>query len=144
MDLKSLLIASKALWVQFHNIPVNSLKEEGLVLMEKVVGTLVSAPVHSFFNGRQVMKFKILVSLDEPLKDNVTLTHPTLGEIKIFCVYERVAQICLYCGCLGHELVTCLDHSRVSAIVHNPANAYRYNAREILSPKKGTGYLIRA
>lgn len=105
--------------------------------MAKVVGTPVSAPVHCFVNGHQVVKFKIIVSIDEPVKDRVKLTHPTLGEIAIPCVYERVARICLFCGCLGHELVTCPDYSRVSAIVHNPANAGKYNAKEILRPKWG-------
>lgn len=136
-DLNLMQVSHAAVWVQFHNLPVNSLTEEGLMIMAQEVGTPVSSPVHCSFNGRSFVKVKILLPLQAVIKDKVKLTHPLLGELIVLCVYERIGKVCVFCGSLGHEMVKCPDHTRVSAIVHDPANAGRYNAAEILKPKKG-------
>lgn len=136
-DLSPNHTGSVTLWVQFHNLPFNSLKDEGLEIMAKEIGTPVSPPVNGFYNGRRFVKFKIIIPLGVSLKDRVKLAHPTLGEITAHCVYEKAARICTYCGCIGHELVTCPDHARVTVIVHDPANSGKYNPAELLSPKKG-------
>lgn len=137
-DLAPNHIDSAALWVQFYNLPINALKEEGLDIMAHEIGKPVSTPVHGFTGGRRFVKFKVIVPLDKPLKDRVKLTHPTLGELTVCCSYEKVTRICVFCGCLGHELVTCSDHARLTEIAYDPANAGRFNSAELLKPKLGT------
>lgn len=118
-------------------MPFNSLTEEGLDLLGQKVGTNVSIPVEGFVNGTRFIKMKILIKLDEPLKDRVFLEHPTLGTLKALCHYEKVSRICLFCGHLGHELWGCAKHKRVAKILQHPSNMGKYNAAEVLAPKFG-------
>lgn len=46
------------LWVQFFNLPVNSLTEEGLDILANELGTRVSPPVDGFVNGTRFTKLK--------------------------------------------------------------------------------------
>lgn len=43
-DLKPEHIQFVSVWVQFHNLPVNCLKEEGFEVLGQTLGTLISLP----------------------------------------------------------------------------------------------------
>lgn len=135
-------------WVQFLNTPVHCLTDEGWDLLGQKLGTTVSSPIEGYANGRHFTKLKILIDLNKPLKDRVSFDHPTLGTVTTYCHYEKVSRICLFCGCLGHELTGCLDHRRVSDLLQHPANVGKYNNSEILKPKFGkwmtnSGFVLR-
>lgn len=85
------------LWVQFHNVPVAALNEAGLIIMAKEVGMPLTPPMEGFVGGKRFIKFKLSVDITKPLKDEVTLGHPTLGDITMHCVYERISRICKFC-----------------------------------------------
>lgn len=108
-DLSPEHIQEANVWVQFYNLPVNSLNEEGLAILASTVGKPASPTVdavHGFLNGRRFVKIKVTVNLNEPLKDWVSLGHPMLGDISTVCT--RSLQ-----GCI----VTVLDWGMSSPIV---------------------------
>lgn len=137
MDLKSSLVEFVAVWVLFLNIPINAFKDEGLILIGKEVGKPVSAPVSGFVNGIRFVKMKILIPIKEPVKDIVKVTHPTLGQIKVYCSYEKVSRICLFCGKLGHEMAGCKDYERLALLAQKPGQEKRFKDAKILDPKIG-------
>lgn len=56
-------ITKAALWVQFFHIPVNALNQEGLLIIGKEVGTVLSQPLDGYVGGKKFIKIKILVDL---------------------------------------------------------------------------------
>lgn len=137
LDLHEGHIVFANLWVQFFNIPLNSLTDEGIDILAQKIGTPVSPPVEGFIGGRRFTKVRVMVHLNKPLLDTVPLDHPTLGEIPIHCHYEKVSRICNFCGKLGHEFAGCIDHQRLAEALRHPSRAGKYDAEQLLKPKKG-------
>lgn len=124
-------------YVQFFDIPPNCLTDEGYDIVAASLGTAVSPPAHGFVGGRGFVKLKVLVPIGEPLKDRVTFTHPSLGDITALCSYEKVSSLCRFCGKIGHDIQACQERNRLAAIVHRPENAGRFTSLNILNPKFG-------
>lgn len=136
-DLQSVRMEHANLWVQFHHVPINSLTEEGFDILGRQIGIPVSTHVEGFINGRRLYKLKIRVPITKPLKDKVWLDHPTLGDLKILCVYEKVSRICRFCGHLGHEIQTCPEHQHLFLLLQNPALCTNMQPSQIMAPKFG-------
>lgn len=136
-DLHPSHIVLANLWVQFFNLPVNSLTEEGLDILAGELGTRVSPPVDGFLNGKRFIKLKIMVNIEKPLKDRVVMTHPILGPLTAHCYFEKVTRICNFCGLLGHDLPGCNDRTRLIELLQQPCYAGQYNMKEVLTPKWG-------
>lgn len=136
-DLKPEHIGFGHIWVQFFGLPVNCLTEEGIHLIGEKVGIPVTPSVEGFVSGKRFLKLKILVNLEEGLKDKVKVDHPFLGELTSLCVYEKVSRICRFCGKLGHELHGCPTYARVAALMQQEEYRERYDPNVVLSPKKG-------
>lgn len=62
-------------WVQFFNIPHNSLTEEGLLIMAAEVGAPISGSVHGFVSGRPFVKVKLRMEIEAECKDMVKFKH---------------------------------------------------------------------
>lgn len=124
-------------WVQFYQIPVNSMKEEGLLMLARKLGTPISSPIDGFVNGKPFTKCKIQIRIADPCRDKLRTNHPELGEISILCAYEKITRICRFCGHIGHEMNSCPDHLKLSSMLNSPAHAGKYNSEELLAPKKG-------
>lgn len=137
LDINPDSIEFASLWVQFYDLPVYSLSEEGYDILGRQVGTPVSTPIEGFVNGRRFVKMKVIIELAKPLKDKVSLTHPNLGELKVLCVYEKITRVCRFCGALGHEMVNCPDFQRLSVLAQMPATRARIMQHNLLSPKLG-------
>lgn len=130
-------ITSSELWVQFHHIPLESLTDEGIEVLTNPIGTPLSDPVPGYINGRQFFKVKLLVPINKPLPDHVTAVHPTLGETKVYTVYERIGRVCLFCGLIGHEIDSCPDRVRLARIKNTEEGRNRLDLLNILKPKFG-------
>lgn len=130
-------ISHAPLYVQLFNLPVNCIKNEGVDIIARKLGQPLSPPAEGFVGGKRFIKIKVLINITEPLKDRVKVTHPTLGELKVYCVYEKVTRVCAFCGGLGHEFATCADHERLVELVHRMPNADGVFTAKLLEPKRG-------
>lgn len=130
-------ILTGELWVQFHNIPFDSLNEEGISLLTAPIGKAVSDPVLGHIGGKQFFKVKMAIALTERLKDTVSLRHPTMGEVIVYAVYERVGRACVFCAKIGHEIGTCADRTRLARIRNKEENKGRADMQNILKPTIG-------
>lgn len=136
-DLVPDLIDTVEVWVQLYNIPVASLKEEGKIMLGQEVGKLVSPPVDGFVGGRRFVKMKVMIPINEPVKDRVKAVHPTLGEVVAHCHYEKLSRICCFCGLIGHVMAECSEHLRLARLMLDPTIRQRPGMESILKPKKG-------
>lgn len=122
--------------MQFFNLPVNCLNEEGFHILGKEVGKPMSRLV-GLMNGRRFHKMKIRIKVEDLIKDKVTFTHPSLGPLIVLCCYGKVSRICRFCGHIGHEQVNCPDYLKISALMLIPENKAWFNADTLLAPIKG-------
>lgn len=116
---------------------MNSLNDEGVLIMAREVGVHVTNPVEGFVGGKRFVKVRLHVNTDKPVKEDVMLDYPTLGDLQIYCCDEKVSRLCRYCGLIGHDMASCPDHMRVSMILSNPSQEGRFNKSEVLAPKFG-------
>lgn len=140
-DLNPNHISSSNMWVQLHNLPLNAFADKGIHIIARELGTPVAAPLEGFVNGRRFTKVKVLIPLSEPLKDYVIAEHPTLGEITVHCVYEKVTRVCRFCGELGHEMHHCPEHLRLTALLQDSTHGLVTSPEELLAPKLGAWIL---
>ncbi|GAA0147805.1 hypothetical protein LIER_36585 [Lithospermum erythrorhizon] len=96
-------------WVQIWNLPL------GYVDMEigRAVGTHIGQvlEVDSRSNeqerGRYV-RVRVNLNIHKPLKRG-GLVPMRIGKVQIVYHYEKICDVCLYCGMLGHEHYACKD-----------------------------------
>lgn len=136
-DMRAELITTGDLWVQFFNLPVNALTGEGGNILGRLLGEPLTPPTQGFVNGRRFIKQKVRVKIGEPMQDVLPLDHPSLGTLKVHCHYEKVSRICTFCGLLGHEIDTCKDRARLAMLLQKPSQVGKYDAQQVLSPKRG-------
>lgn len=136
-DLKPEHIAFATVWIQYYGVPLNSLTDEGLFIMGEECGTPVAPPVKGFANKRRFVRIKTMINLAEPISDRVEVTHPTLGVIKVLCLFVKVNRICRFCGDLGHEFIGCHKRERLQMILQERAQELQVNQAGVLVPKLG-------
>lgn len=125
------------IWIQLHNLPVHSLTEEGVQILIKDMGMMLSDPIPAAFNGKQFLRVKMLIPLTVPVKDRINYTNPTIGDSVVHVVFERIGRICCFCGIIGHQITTCADRARLAKIRTRPENANRPEMRNIMKPTRG-------
>lgn len=76
-------------WVQYHNMPIESLTEEGVGRLMDLVGIALLDLIIVTTRGKQLFRIKMLISMNQPIKDKLITTHPTLGDLVVFLVYEK-------------------------------------------------------
>lgn len=125
------------LWVQFHNLGLEVLTEEGVRILTEPVGTVLSEPMVGYLNGKTFFKVKLLLSLGTPVKDKLKITNPILGNVEVFLVYEKIGRICCFCGAVGHEISSCQDRARLAKIKSRMGSQCRPELEGILKPTRG-------
>ena len=123
---------------QWHHIPTEAVKKEGVRLMAEQIGQPISEVTETCVSGNRVYKVRMLLPLDKPLKDSLEVNHPTMGVFKTLIVYERVNRICLFCGNLGHENTTCADRNRMQRLKMDPRYMGKPGMEKATDNKVGT------
>lgn len=130
-DLEDPKVTSIEINTQWHRIPAGAVKNEGVVAMAEQIGTTLTEVTNSCIAGNRVYKVKLLLPIEKPLKDTLVVTHPTLGSITAYIVYERVSRLCMFCGRLGHDNTTCADKNRMQRLMIDPKYKNRSDAKSL-------------
>lgn len=137
-DLKANTLDTIDIWVQLYNVPVHAFTTDGLGLIAGKIGTPLSLPSEGFVMGKRFVKLKIRVRVNQPLKDCLKIPHPTMGDLLIYCVYEKLSRACTFCGLIGHEMSSCQDHTRLSQIMVGRTLGPEISAGQLLAQKFGS------
>lgn len=125
------------IWVQFHNLKVQNLTEEGVAILTELIGIPLSEPISHSHNGRSFLRIKMLVPTQNPVKDKLKASNEELGDAEVFLVYEKVGRICCYCGMLGHDIAVCSDRARLAKLKAKMTGRNRPEMDGILKPTRG-------
>lgn len=88
-DLKSPKVDRIELTTQWHRIPLETVKKEGVRLLAEEMGTPLSEVTEVCNAGTKFYKIKLLLPLDKPLSDKREVAHLVLGTFTAYIVYER-------------------------------------------------------
>jgi Zinc knuckle len=80
---------------------------------------VVSDVREGFIVGRKFYKVKVLLPVNQPLKDKLKVLHPSLGLFLVYFVYDKTNRVCSFCGCLGHELPSCRTYGRLLRLTND-------------------------
>lgn len=137
-DMTQPLVQNMEVWVQCHGIPLDAITNEGIIMLaETKLGTMLSEPIDTFLGGQKFYRIKMLLPVDQALKDRLEVTHPNKGPINIFLFYERITKACLFCGKPGHEIAYCVDQVRMQRLSLDPRFKNRPGIKELAQPKVG-------
>lgn len=136
-DMNAKSLTHGEVWVQYHNMPLDSLTDEGVARLTSPVGIALSDPVLVTTSAKQFFRVKIFLPLNTPVKDKLVTTHPSLGRLVVHLVYERLSRICCFCGLVGHDINTCVDRARLAKIKGKMEGPAGPEMEDILKPTRG-------
>ena len=102
VPIEDLKFSSTAFWVQVHDIPVrfmNSKVAEGIC---STVGTVIRKSEMEM-NGGSFMRVRVSVDVTHPLSRGRMVSVGQGKEKWVSFKYERLPNICYWCGCLNHD-----------------------------------------
>jgi Domain of unknown function (DUF4283) len=135
MDLTTEYVQLFEIWVQLHNIPAAAVTHEGIWHVMSSIGTPMTEVQTAYTNGKHTYRARLIMPIDKPLKDRVTIKHPELGRLTALIVYERVNRACLFCGLLGHEINNCQSRLRLARLKIEGTYDHLPQMNNILEPK---------
>ena len=119
-DLIGEVVNHVELWMQLHHLPLEQISNNGISQIIEHLGEPISKPINIFVNGYKATKIRVLLPLQAPLKDSLSLALPNQKTKMIYLVYEKLPKVCTFCGIIGHEVTSCMDLSRIERLIHNP------------------------
>ncbi|CAA0815833.1 Unknown protein, partial [Striga hermonthica] len=95
------------LWVQVHNVPLNWMTAEVGLKIGQIFKDVSNVVVTNLaYQGGRLIKLLVTVDLNEPLP---RCTSIRLGSqiVTVTFKYERLVNLCFYCGMIGHIEKSC-------------------------------------
>lgn len=106
--------------------------------MAKRIGETTSGVVEMTTGGNKFFKVKIKLLIENTLEGKLSMTHPTMGVIKIYISYERLNRMCWFCAKIGHEMDNCPDKTHLERLKLDPRFKDRQELTNIPSQRIGS------
>lgn len=136
-DLDNPQVLQMEVVTQWHRIPRQAITHEGILMLSQKIGEAM-AEVEEVFSGDNFFyRLKLLIPIDKPLKDKLQITHPTLGSVNIYLVYEKLNNLCLFCVHMGHLESECPDKLRMARLCMDQRFRDRLDKDTATKPKIG-------
>ena len=90
-------------WVQVHGIPMKFMNQTVAEGLCETVGVVQNQSNTKTVESGGFMRVKVLVDISQPLCRGKVLTLDDDKELRVFFRYERLPNICYWCGCLTHN-----------------------------------------
>ena len=94
-------------WVRIYDCPLGGRKERRIKVMAESIGTFIKTDDSCTKEWTKSIRTKILMDLREPFIDEITLEKENGQVITLPVKYERLPNICYYCGRVGHVEKDC-------------------------------------
>ena len=91
-----------SLWVQVHNIPISFLNRKVAEELCKAVGVVDRNSKDGEVDGGSFIRVQVRVDITVPLCRGWVLSIEDEEEHWVSFKYERIPNICYWCGCLDH------------------------------------------
>lgn len=92
-----------AFWVQLHDIPFRYLNRRVAEEICAVVGIVDGSTSSDEMEGGNFMRVRVLIDISLPLCRGRIVSLEDGSEVWVSFKYERLPNICYWCGCLTHS-----------------------------------------
>jgi len=89
-------------WVRIYDCPLEGRKEKRIKAMAESLGVPIKVDEGCVSGWTKSVRVKILMDLRDPFTDEITLEKGNGQEITLPVKYERLPNICYFCGRVGH------------------------------------------
>lgn len=134
-QLESPSVTTMEVWTQFHRIPAHAVNNEGIYAIARKIGTPLTDVEEAFAAGLRYCKVKILIPIEQPLKEMVQFQHPLFGTQTIYTTYERITKLYAFCARVDHEIGACMDKVRFERLKQDPRFSNRQELQENPNPR---------
>ena len=96
-------------WIQVHGVPRSWKSKENLKLIGKEVGIVKEVELNeeNVHLWNRFIRVRIDIEVSRPLKSGIFLPRRGLKDLWIGLKYEKLPDLCLKCGIMGHESKFC-------------------------------------
>ncbi|XP_023888298.1 uncharacterized protein LOC112000407 [Quercus suber] len=95
-------------WVQLHNLPYSLLTTEAALSLGKTIGVVTKPKDVSEMRGGNFMRVRVAVDITKPLCRGRWVTWDQTEKGWVSFLYERLPNICYWCGHLSHDDKDCV------------------------------------
>ncbi|KAL0006361.1 hypothetical protein SO802_013922 [Lithocarpus litseifolius] len=103
LPIRDLSFTWTAMWVQIHDIPFRYLNRRVAEEICEVVGVVDRTTSTDEMEGGNFMRVRVSVDISLPLCRGRVLSLDEGSEVWVSFKYERLPNICYWCGCLTHS-----------------------------------------
>ena len=100
--LDDLKLDKASFWVQVHNIPIGYRNKSVAADICEAIGRVDRSPDDSESEGGSYIRVRVTLDVFPPLCRGRVVTFEDGGKIWINFRYERLPNICYWCGCFDH------------------------------------------
>ena len=125
-------------WVQIHHLPFSHLTPEIAMDIGRTLGTVVLSEDTSDMIRGNFIRMRVIIDISQPLCRGRQVSFDDGSEGWISFKYERLANVCYWCGRLTHDEKDCIMwlQSKGSLKVENQQFGQWLRASQITSLKK--------
>lgn len=101
-DLIDMKFNKVTFWVQVHDIPIQFRNKKVAARICSAIGTVNETRDDSEIEGNGFIKTGVTIDISKPLSRGRVITLENGKELWVSFKYERLHNICYWCGCLTH------------------------------------------
>nr|XP_023870320.1 uncharacterized protein LOC111982935 [Quercus suber] len=102
-----LVFKSATFWVQIHNLPFQLLTVEAAYSIGETIGKVSRPKDIEEMKGGNFMRVRVEIDITKPLCRGRKISWDQSGEGWAVFMYERLPNICYWCGLLSHDNKDC-------------------------------------
>lgn len=99
---------SSTFWVQIHNLPFSLMTIEAAISLGETMGVVPKPKDEAEMRGGQFMRVRVAVDVTKPLCCGRTITWDQGRDRWVYFLYERLPNLCYWCGLLSHDDKGCV------------------------------------
>ncbi|XP_050255165.1 uncharacterized protein LOC126701066 [Quercus robur] len=107
VPIRELVFKKVAIWIQIHDIPAPNMTREVAKDLCGNVGIVEKMTHLSEMVGRSFMRVQVVIDVSLPLCRDRLISFNEGEEGWVSFNYERLPNICYWCGCLNHRDKDC-------------------------------------
>lgn len=99
---------SSTFWVQIQNLPFSLMTIEAAISLGETMGVVSKPKDEAEMRGGQFMRVRVAVDVTKPLCCGRTITWDQGRDRWVYFLYERLPNLCYWCGLLLHDDKGCV------------------------------------
>ena len=101
--IENLLFNRVSFWIQIHNLPYSLLSSEVANSLGETLGEITMPKDHTEMRGGNFLRVRVAIDVLEPLCRGRQVKFDENEEGWVSFMYERLPNLCYWCGCLTHD-----------------------------------------